>query len=181
MKRSNLIDEKLIDSIICVAYGDADLADRLKVYFYSLKNPKVKELLREYKQTAGAVHSYKTLECPNDVVGSAKNRVRDVEKLKRRKSYYFGALYARPLFAAVATLIIIAVVSFFITKKQSEEKRYSKAEVVKAEEQVKQSLAIVGKVFRKTENRLTEDILEKQVTPPIKKGFDTINNLLNGG
>ena len=44
-----------------------------------------------------------------------------------------------------------------------------------------QSLAIVGRVFRKTENRLTEDILEKQVTPPFKKSFDTINNLLNGG
>ncbi len=181
MKPSNLIDEKLIDSIICVAYGDAGFADRLKVYFYSLKNPKVKELLEEYKQTAGAVHSYKNVECPDDVVESAKRRIRNEEMSVRRKVSYSGALLTRPVFVLAASIIIIAVISFFMLKKQPQEKRYSKAEVVKAEEQVKQSLAIVGRVFRKTENRLTEDILEKQVTPPFKKSFDTINNLLNGG
>ncbi len=181
MKRSNLINEKLIASIICVAYGDAGIAEKIKVYFYSLINPRVKELLEEYRETAGAVHSYKKVECPAVVIQTVRNKIYKYEKAARRKNSFTGVLFARPLVTTASAFVIIAVISFFVLKKQPAEKQYSKAEVIKAEEQVKQSLAIVGKVFKRTENRLTEDVLEKQVAPPFKKSFDTINNLLNGG
>ncbi len=181
MKQSNLIDEKLIDSIICVAYGDASLAEKIRVYFISLRNPRVKELLEEYKTTAGAVHYYRNMECPREVILSAKNKIRSEETAGREKTKYAGFAFARPLLTTASALILIAIISFFVLRKPPVKQQYSKAEVLKAEQQVKESLAIVGRVFRSTENTLTQDVLEKQVTPPIKKSINIINNLLNGG
>ena len=181
MKRPNIINEKLIDSIICVAYGDASIPEKIKVYFYSLKDFRVKELLEGHRQTAAGVHSFRDQGCPDEIIKSANKKIQNEESKKNKEFKYPGFRFARPMIAAAASLIIIAVISLFILNKQPQEKRYSKAELIKAEEQVKQSLAIVGRVFRKTENRLTEDILEKQVTPPIKKSYDTINNILSGG
>lgn len=181
MKRSNIINEKLLDSIICTAYGDAGIFERIKVYFYSFKDSRVKELLKEYKQNAYDVHSYRNLDCPKEIVKSAYSKIYSEEIKQRNKVRFIPFAYARPAIALTASLIIIIVISLFMLRRQPEEKQYSRADIVKAEAQVKQSLAIVGRVFRKTENKLTEDVFEKQVTPPIRKSFDTINNLLNGG
>jgi len=181
MKRSNIIDEKLLNNIISTAYGDANIVERLKVYFYYFKDPRMKELFNEYKQTAGAVHVYKNLDCPDGIIKSTYTKIYGEEIRRQNKARFIHFAYARPLIVAAASLIIIALVGLFMLKRQPEENKYSKAKVLEAEMQVKQSLAIVGRVFRKTENKLTEDVLEKHVTPPIKKSYDTINNLLNGG
>jgi len=181
MKRSNIIDEKLLNSIISTAYGDANIVERLKVYFYYIKDPRIKELFNEYKQTAGAVHSYKKLDCPDKILQLTYAKIYGEEIRRRNKARFIRFASARPVIVTTASLIIIALVGLFMLNRQHEENQYSKADVLKAETQVKQSLAIVGRVFRKTENKLTEDVLEKHVTPPIKKSYDTINNLLNGG
>ena len=51
-KKSNKIDEKLLDKIIAVAYSDAGLYDRIIVWVKSKNNPEIKGLLDEYKLTA---------------------------------------------------------------------------------------------------------------------------------
>ena len=47
--------------------------------------------------------------------------------------------------------------------------------------QVKTSLAILNKVFKKTENLIEDDILPKRVGKPVQKSFSIINQVLIGG
>ncbi len=179
MKSVNQIDQNLIDKIISVAYGSAGFIDRLRIYFYSLKNPEIKQLLNEYKQTADVIHSINNLKCPDKIVEEA-NKIIQKENRPKRFSI-FDQLFSKPIIATVSAVIIVSVIGIFIFKKQSVKTAYSKAEVEIAEKQVKQSLALVGKVFRSTENTLTEEIIKKQVTPPFQKSLETVNSLFKGG
>jgi hypothetical protein len=50
-----------------------------------------------------------------------------------------------------------------------------------AEIQLRQSLAIVGKVFTKVEESFSEDILNNQINKTLNKGYYLVNNILIGG
>ncbi len=179
MKQSNQIDEKIIDKIISVAYGSAGIVDRIKVYFYSLRNPEIKKLLNEYKQTADAIHSYRDIKCPENIINSSLQKIS--KENKQRKLLIFELLLRKPIITVASVIVIAAFIAIFITRKPQVERTYSKAEVEIAEKQVKQSLALVGKIFRSTGNTLSQDIIEKQVVPPFHKSLETVNYLFKGG
>jgi hypothetical protein len=53
--------------------------------------------------------------------------------------------------------------------------------VLTAERQVKESLAIVGRVFNITEDQLQNQIIKKQVVPPLRQSILIVNDLFKGG
>ena len=55
MNESNQINEKFLDEIIRVAYGEGNILERLRVYFRARKNYEIKKLLEEYRETAAAL------------------------------------------------------------------------------------------------------------------------------
>lgn len=169
-KKLNNIDENILDKIIAVAYKDASLKDRINVYFLARNDPEVKRLLNEYRETAGNVKKIPMEECPDSVITSL-----EIKTGKEKKSFIIKPAHA----FTIVVLFISALV--FVLLNQKKEPVYTKAEVAQAEIQVKTSLAIINRVFRKTENLLDDDILPKRVGKPVQKSFSIINQVLIGG
>ena len=171
-KKLNNIDENILDKIIAVAYKDASLKERISIYFLANKNPEVKKLLTEYNETAGNVRKVPLEECPDSVITSL-----EIKTGKEKKSFIIKPVYA----FTIVVLFISALVSVLLDQNKEKEPVYTKAEVAQAEMQVKTSLAIINRVFQKTENLLDDDILPKRVGKPVQKSFSIINQVLIGG
>ena len=78
-------------------------------------------------------------------------------------------------------VVVLSVISFLIFNEPEPTYKYTKAEIELAEIQLKQSLAIVGKVFTKAERNFSQDILNKQLNKTLNKGYYLVNNILTGG
>jgi hypothetical protein len=178
MKQQKIIDDKYLDKIISVAYGDAGIIDKLIVYRDSQKDPEVKKLLDEYRATADEVKSISNQKCPDDLV---KKIEKETTGIREDNAGKYSIVFRKPVFSTIALAIIIAFTALLIFRQPNPGQKYSKAEVLTAEMQVKQSLGLVGKIFKKTQNTISYDIFDKQVVPPIKRGMNVVNNLLNGG
>ena len=176
MKRQKVIDDRYLDKIVSVAYGDAGILDKLIVYRDAKKNPQVKKLLDEYKATAVEVKDIASKKCPDKLIENTEAQIR-----KEKTPVKYSIVFQKPVYSSAALAIIIAIAALLIFRQPNQGQKYSKAEVLTAEMQVKQSLGLVGKIFKKTQNTISYDVLDKQVAPPIKKGMNVVNNLLNGG
>ncbi len=182
MKKSHNIDEKYLDKIISVAYGDAGLFDKLEVFVRAKRSPEVEKLLKEYMQTADAVHLMGKEECPAETVRSAEKITGGRISLRRNTLVRTaGLLLMRPAMSAAAAVVILSIAALVIFRQPKEEQKYSKAEVENAELQVKESLSLIGKVFKKTQYRLADEVLGKQVAAPLQKSIEAVNDLLKGG
>ena len=171
-KKLNNIDEEILDKIIAVAYKDAPVTDRIRIYLLAKKNPEVKKILNEYRQTAGNVKKIPLEECPDSVIKSLETKTG-----KENKSFIIKPAYA----FAITVLVLSTLVFVLLNQNKEKEQVYSKAEIENAELQVKTSLAILNKVFKKTENLIREDILPKRVGKPVHKSLSIINEVLIGG
>ncbi len=166
------MDAKTLDKIIAAAYKDAGLIDRLKIYFLVKKDPEVKRIYNEYHYTANNIKKIPLEECPDSVIESIQ-----IKTIKVNKSFILKPAYV----FAISFLLVSALVAVLLYQNKEEEQVYSKAEIELAEKQVKESLAIVNRIFKKTENLIQEEILPKRVGKPIHKSLSIINEVLIGG
>ena len=182
MKQQKIIDDKYLDKIISVAYSDAGIFDRLIVYRDSKIYPEVKKLLEEYRLTADEVMNIANQKCPDKLVINIDSKIKK-ESLNSRRNIpgRYSIIFRKPVFSSAALVIILVIAALIIFRQPNPEQKYSKAEILTAEMQVKQSLGLVGKIFKKTQNTISYDVLDKQVVPPITRGMNVVNNLLNGG
>ena len=72
------MNDKLLEKIISVAYGDASFIDKIKIQRLAKKNKEVKELWESYRQTAAEVHKLKEEECPNELLVAIENKTMNV-------------------------------------------------------------------------------------------------------
>lgn len=171
-KKLSNIDEKTFDMIIAAAYKDAGLRDRIKVYFLVNKNPEAKRLYNEYRSTSDKVKRIPLDECPESITESLNIKTERKNKpLILKPAYIF----------AIAVIIVSTIVAILLNQNNGKEPVYTKAEIEQAEQQVKTSLAIVNRVFKKTEDLIEKDILPKRVARPLNKSLSIINEVLIGG
>jgi hypothetical protein len=182
MKRSNHINDEFIDKIISVAYGDAGFFDKIKVRKAAERDPEVRKLLEEYRETAGALGLMKLEKCPDEVVASARRKTGvDVSRVSFW-GRFLGALTYRPVVPLAAAVLVAALFfSIFFIDRPGVDQHYTHAQVLTAERQVKESLAIVGRVFNITEDQLQNQIIKKQVVPPLRQSILIVNDLFKGG
>ena len=184
-KELNKPDQKQIDKIIKVAYGDAGLFDWIFIYLKSITNDEVKSLLKEYTYTAQTVHKLKGREVPNYLSERVKNitggnNIRDL--ILPRISFGIVSFFGnKAIPATVFGIIFLVVISFFVLIKQTPTHKYSKTEIELAQKQLKQSLAIVGRTFQKAEKSFSKDVLNNQINKNLSRGYFLVNNLLIGG
>ena len=185
MKESNKLDNKLINKIIKVAYGDADIFSWVYIRLKSLTNKEVKLLLEEFRQTANVVHKLKQEDIPehiNERIKSVTGITDKSESLIASFSYrIFSFFGSKAIPAAVIGILIIVIVSIFIFKEPSPPHKYSKAEIELAQRQFQKSLAIVGSAFQKAEKRFSDEILKNQINKNLNRGYYLVNNILIGG
>lgn len=183
---SNIIDEKLLDKIIAVAYGDAGLYDRLIVWMNSKNNPEIKKLLDEYKLTAFSVHSLDEKKLPEANLKSVYHKIGQGGKTKPAVPFIHSLIhsfnFSKPLVSSAAIgVIIITIVSVLLFYNPQPEHKYTKAEIELAQQQLGESLAIVNKVFQNTGKTLDAEVISKHVSKPLNKGLIYLNDYLIGG
>ena len=178
MKKSNRIEEKYLDKIIQVAYGEGNLFEKLSVYFRAKKDPSVKNLLDEYRLTASVLDSMKNEKCPENLVSRTAVQVSGGRRFSWK---LFDGLLKKPVITAAAAVLIAVIFSLYMIETQKSKPQYSKVRIMQAELEVKKSLVIIDRVFKNTRSTLENDVLKKQVSPPIREGINVVHNLFNGG
>jgi hypothetical protein len=183
---SNKIDEKLLDKIIAVAYGDAGLYDRMVVWIKTRRYPEIKNLLYEYKLTASSVHSLEEKKLTEANLKSVYYKIGHRGKTKPAvpfiNSFIHSFNFSKPLVSSAAIgVLIITIVSVLLLYNPQPEQKYTNAEIELAQKQFEHSLAIVGKVFQNAEEKLDKEVISKHVSKPLNKGLDFLNDYLIGG
>ena len=182
MKKQYNIDKDYGDKIISVAYGDGSLFDKIGVYIKAYSNFQVRKLLNDFKATAKAVkvvsNEYLSPELLNNIQGVTNSRDNFFMSLSVN---FVNALVSKPIYSASAVIVIISVSAFLLLRQPKPEPTYSNEQVVMAEKQVKESFAIVGKILARTQNKITNEVMTKEVARPINKSNEIIDNLFNGG
>lgn len=168
--KKNNLNEETLNKIISTAYKDAGLVDRLKVYFLTKKDAEAKKIFNEYRITAQRVKNIQLDKYPGSLVKAIK-----IMPGKEKKSFGFKPVFAVSLLAAIITITVI----WFNLKEA--DPVYSEAEIELAEKQMKESLVIVNKVFKKTEDLILEEVLQERIGKPVNKSLKIINNVLTGG
>ena len=148
MNNSNNINQKLIDKIISVAYGDANITERIIVNWKASRNDEVRILLEEYKSTANSVHNITKEELPEHVIESVKQRIELESESENLISKIYFALFSKPFFsAAVVSVFVLAIISFILFRQPAAVHKYSNAEIELAQQQLEDSFIIISKVF----------------------------------
>jgi hypothetical protein len=178
---SNKIDEKLLDKIIAVAYGDAGWYDRFVIWMNARRTPGIEKILAEYKLTAKSVHHLIETDLPESTLNSVRQRI-----IRKSQNDFIGSIIysfaSKPLLSASTVgIIIITIVSVLLFYKPQPEQKYTKAEIELAQQQLGESFAIVNKVFQNTEKTLDADVISKHVSKPLNKGLIYLNDYLIGG
>ncbi len=182
MKSRLDISEKLLNRIISVAYGDANLKDKIQIYFLASRNKEINRLLVEYKITTMAIGNLGKNDCPDEILENVKISTGITENgLFPPVIEFLNKLIYKPLLTTAVVLILVGGIVLFMLFNDMNRDQYSEKQVRLAEKQVKQSLVLVNKIFNRTTNKLENDILKEQVAKPVHEGVSAINELFRGG
>lgn len=177
-KKSFEINNKLKKRIISVAYDDANLFDKIYIYWLAQRNESVKCELNEYKRTAEAVHSLEE-ECPEELLLNLKLQKVPVPKTKSSIiSDFISILVNKPIASAMAVITLIVAITLSVILNKPLQKNYTSQEVQKANEQASYAIQLIGNILDETTEKLEKEILKEHVAKPIDQGIEIVNKLL---
>lgn len=177
------MNDKMIEKIISVAYGDAGFLDVLYVNMAARKDKEVLRLLNEYKKTANEVHDLKENELPEEVLA----KIEAATRIKKGKRFTFtGDLFTlfagRPLVTSAAALVLMfSLLTTIFVFRQNKEIEYTQEEIEIAGMQAKQVFDKISEIFDKTENYVKENVLKDNVAKPMNDSYNKIINTLKEG
>ena len=171
------MDEKLLNRIIKVAYGEASLGEKLKIQKLAKSNKEVELLLQKHTDIARKTKMLETESFPDELLEKVKNVTNVADKNEKSLFYdIYSFIFMRPaVSAAILSIFILALISTFVFQRPEIHQQYSKQEIELADKQVKQSLALIASVFKKTTSTVEKDILTERVSKPIKESFNLLN------
>lgn len=182
-KKSFEISEEMQNKIISVAYRDASLLDRIKVFRIVAQSDEARNLLNSYKITADKVKQIGEEEFPRELLKSVEHKTVPFKKITNTFMYdLFSIVLSRPIASAAASVILIAAIitSVIINRPVQYNYNYSRAEVTEAGKQAEYAFSIVGKIFKETQITLQKEVLGNAVAKPFHKSIRIVNNLLEG-
>lgn len=181
-KKSFEIKGKLIDKIISVAYGDANIFDKLDVYIKARSNDEVKRLLDSYRATAEEVRQIGEEEYEDRSINfrGTQNGIIE-ESYNSFITDFLTIIFSRSKASLTVTIFIIIAVVVTLLVNRPQERNYTRQEIETADRQARKALAIVGKIFNQTQSTLEKEVLSERVAKPIREGIGIVNNLFNEG
>ncbi|MGA7837281.1 MAG: hypothetical protein WB996_04900 [Ignavibacteriaceae bacterium] len=173
MKTTDKINEEYLEKIISVAYGDASFIDEIKIYLDSKKNPEVRKVLDEYRETAKGLKSYSLEEYRGKI---PVNR----PEVNNWLLSYLNIFIRKPvLAAAMAFMITAGIAGYYIIENNNHNLNgYSQTEMILAEKQAKKSFAIVASIMDRTKNTIEKNVFGNKINKPIKKSLTIVNTYL---
>ncbi len=175
------MNQKLENQIISVAYGDANIWQKIKIMFLAKKNKDVAKLLSEYSKTAESVKKL-TVNFPDGILENLNVQPSKTKPVKSSMAPAFSFILNRPvLSAATVTAVLVIVLVLLFSGRSQNNYGYTEAQIKLADKQVKQTLALVSNVFNETERTLEKDVFVNKVGRPLSQSVEIVNNLFNGG
>ncbi len=176
------MNEKLINKIISVAYGNANLIDKIRIFWMSRNNDKIKSMLKQYRASANKIKNLEEDEVPEQIITNVNNITKNLNNNNKSLVYdLYSLVFRRPaITSAILGIFILAIVSTFIFKRSEIKEQYTQQEIELADQNVKQSLALIASIFNKTRTTIEKDILIKKVGTPVHKGINVVNDLFIG-
>jgi hypothetical protein len=172
----------LEETIITVAYGDCSIVDRIRIWWLSTRDQQVRDLLHEYSVTARSVHQIREHELPTEALHAVHTRIGRQNSARKERSFALFGL--RPRLAMIVTVIAILGLGIFAAVtflREESAPKYTQAELERTKEQVRESLAIVARVLRKTERDVDKEILTEKVSVPLNRGLLVVREYVTGG
>jgi len=175
--------DKLINKIISVAYGDANIFDIIHIKILAIKNREVSKLLNEYKATACEVRTLKEEVLPEEIMNKVAARIGAKTENKTNFTNDILSLFiTRPIITSAAALILIlSLVTTMFILRQNNDTLYTQEEIEKAGLQTKQVFETISEIFSKTENYVKENVLKENVAKPMTKSFNKITKAIKEG
>ncbi len=177
------MNEKLIEKIISVAYGDAGFIDRIHIGILAMKDKEVMELLNEYRKTAGEVHSLREEEYPEEAV----NKILKAADIGGKEKHtfvadIFGVFVRRPFAASAAAFLLVGllVTTMFITNREPELK-FSHDEISKAGEDTRIVFKAIDELINGAGDLIIDNVLKEKVAAPINENLLKVSNIINEG
>ena len=177
------MNEKLLNKIICTAYGDASIIDKLHVRLLALKNKEINALLLEYKKSAQLVHRMPEESVSDSVIRRVYSNLNlNNESNFVLKAKTFSFFYRRPIAASAALVVvsIIIAISVFIYNPVHKTE-YKPEEIERAAVQANEVFKFVNNTFTNAGRTVKEDVIEKNVNKPINEKLNTISKIITKG
>jgi len=179
------IDKELIDKIISVAYGNANLKDKILIKKSASKDEEIKNLLNEFKSTANSfansLKEFKNIKCPDYLIQNAQRKIKlEEENSKLSLNDIFNSLFANKAKIFLTAASVIAFLVFTILFNPENANKYSSSEIKKAEIEATKTLAFVGSILNNSNKKFVNEILPKKVSKPVNDGIKIVNNLFDG-
>ncbi len=184
MEEKNILkyNQEIIDRVIKIAYGDANIWERIFVAWVVFKNKDLKNILKEYKATAESVHNIKRETVPRNVMKSVSIKINSINEPDNFLSRIYFTIISKPAISAgLAVILIIGLASLLLLKQPGNTHHYSKAQIEVAQKQLGESIAIINKIFDKAEMKLDKDIINDRLNKQLNKGLNLVNDYLIGG
>ncbi|MBS3944502.1 MAG: hypothetical protein KGZ42_03315 [Melioribacter sp.] len=175
------LGDDLKKKIISVAYGDANILDRVYVLWLARTNKNVKKDLDEVKRTAELVHSMEE-QCPDELIARLKLNKYPVPKSKSSiLTDFISIIINRPAASVFVTIALLITVVLSIILNRPAKQQYSHTEIQKANEEARYALQLIGNVMTNTKEKLEKEIITEHVVKPIGQGIEIVNKLLIKG
>jgi len=177
--KSSEQNNSLKQKIVSAAYGDANLIDKIYIYWLARKNESVKAELSDYKRIANVVHKLEE-ECPAELL----NNLRSVPFKEARNSLlidFISIIVNKPLASAIAVLSLVVFITLSVILRQPIKPSYTDNELRKASEQANYAFRLIGNILNETTEKLEKEILREHVVKPINEGIEIANKLLIKG
>lgn len=180
-KKSFELSDDLKKKIISVAYGDANILDRIYVLWIARANKDVEIELDEYKRTAELVHSMEE-QCPDELMTGLRLNNYPMPKSKSSiTTDFISIIINKPVASALVTAILLITVVLSVIINRPVQKQYNQVEIQKANEDARYALQFIGNIMNNTKEKLEKEIITKHVVKPIGQGIEIVNKLLIKG
>ncbi len=172
------LSDDLKKKIISVAYGDANILDRIYVLRLARTNKNVRNELDEYKRTAELVHSLEE-ECPEELMAKLKLNKYPVPKSKSSiLTDLISIIIDKPVASAFVAVTLIITITLSVLLNRPIQNNYTHQEARKANEQAGYAIRLIGNILNETTEKLEKEILKEHVVKPIDQGIEIVNKLL---
>jgi len=173
MKTTYKINEEYLEKIISVAYGDASFIDEIKIYLDSKKNPEVKKILDEYRETAKELKFFSLEEYRGKIPVNKP-------EVNSWLLAYLNIFIRKPVLAAAMAFMITAAIAgyYIVDHNDNYLNGYSKAEIVTAERQARESFTIVASIMNETKQKIENNVFRNKINKPIKESLTIVNTYL---
>lgn len=176
------MQDELLNKIISVAYNEASILEKIKIYSLAKKDDEVKRVLEQYKRVANQTNNLEIENCPDEIL----------EKVKEKTNYkpaeqsslsddLCSFVFSKPKFVmGFAVMFLLTLASTFIFNRKDIHQRYTQKEIQIADKEVRESLRIVANILKQTSNTVEKDVLTDRVSTPIQESINIVNNYLQG-